>query len=102
LGVQPVAVPVRTTADIDPALESFARAPNGGLILPTDSFTGMRRQLIADLATRYRLPSVAANSEFPKDGGLMYYGASVNLEQISLGSNREDSQRFNNERVCRH
>jgi hypothetical protein len=24
------------------------------------------------------------------------------LEQISLGSNREDSQRFNNERVCRH
>jgi putative tryptophan/tyrosine transport system substrate-binding protein len=79
LGVQPVAVPVHTTADIDPALESFARAPNGGLILPTDSFTGMRRQLIADLATRHRLPSVAANSEFPKDGGLMYYGASVNL-----------------------
>jgi D-arabinose 5-phosphate isomerase GutQ len=24
------------------------------------------------------------------------------LEQISLGSNREDSQRFVNERVCRH
>jgi hypothetical protein len=24
------------------------------------------------------------------------------LEQISLGSNREDSQRFNNERVCRY
>jgi hypothetical protein len=24
------------------------------------------------------------------------------LEQISLGSNREDSQRFINERVCRH
>jgi hypothetical protein len=27
---------------------------------------------------------------------------SFDLEQISLGSNREDSQRFNNERVCRH
>ena len=27
---------------------------------------------------------------------------STELEQISLGSNREDSQRFINERVCRH
>jgi hypothetical protein len=26
----------------------------------------------------------------------------LKLEQISLGSNREDSQRFINERVCRH
>jgi putative tryptophan/tyrosine transport system substrate-binding protein len=79
LGVQPVAAPVRATADIQPALEGFARAPNGGLILPTDSFTGLRRQLIADLAARYRLPSIAAGGLFPKDGGLMYYGANVNL-----------------------
>jgi hypothetical protein len=28
--------------------------------------------------------------------------AFAQLEQISLGSNREDSQRFINERVCRH
>src|SRR5438128_9122910 len=35
LGVQAVTVPVRTTPDIEPALESFARQPNGGLILPT-------------------------------------------------------------------
>ena len=37
LGVQSVAVPVRATADIEAAIESFAGAPNGGLILPTDS-----------------------------------------------------------------
>ena len=79
LSVQPVAVPVHATADIEPALEGFARAPNGGLMLPTDSFTGLRGQLIADLAARYRLPSIATNSQFPKQGGLMYYGASVNL-----------------------
>jgi putative ABC transport system substrate-binding protein len=79
LGVQPVAAPVRSTADIEPALEGFARAPNGGLMLPTDSFTGLRRQLIADLAARYRLPSIGSNSEFARDGGLMYYGASINL-----------------------
>jgi ABC-type uncharacterized transport system substrate-binding protein len=31
LGVQAIATPVRATADIEPALESFARQPSGGL-----------------------------------------------------------------------
>jgi putative ABC transport system substrate-binding protein len=35
-GVRATAVPVRTTADIEPALESFARQPNGGLMLTTN------------------------------------------------------------------
>jgi putative ABC transport system substrate-binding protein len=74
LGVKSVVVAVRTTADIEPAIESFAREPNGGLVLPTDSFTALRRQLIADLAARYRLPSISSQSLFPRDGGLMFYG----------------------------
>src|SRR5262249_21681019 len=79
LGVQPVVVRVAATADIEPALESFARAPNAGLILPSDSFTGLRGQLIADSALRHRLPSISANPDFPKPGGLMYYGITINL-----------------------
>ena len=79
LGVQAVAVPVRATADIEPALESFARQPNGGLILPTDTFTNLRQQLIVDLAARHRLPAISARSDFAKVGGLVYYGASINL-----------------------
>jgi putative ABC transport system substrate-binding protein len=74
LGVQPVAVPVRTTADIEPTLASFAREPNGGLILPTDTFLTLHYKLVADLAARYRLPAIGALSDFLKDGGLMYYG----------------------------
>jgi len=31
-----------------------------------------------------------------------YISTTMSLEQISLGSNREDSQGFINERVCRH
>src|SRR5262249_27943010 len=42
LGVQAIAVSVRATADIEPAVESFARQPNGGLILPTDTFIRLR------------------------------------------------------------
>jgi putative ABC transport system substrate-binding protein len=79
LGVQATAVPVRTTADIEPAFESFSRQPNGGLILPTDTFTRMRQELIGELAVRHRLPSISAGQDFAKDGGLMYYGAIVNL-----------------------
>ena len=60
LRVQPVVIPVRATADIEPAFENFARAPNGGLILTTDPFIYLRQQLIADLATRHRRPADAS------------------------------------------
>jgi putative ABC transport system substrate-binding protein len=73
-GVQAIVVPVRSADDIEPALESFARTPNGGLILPTDTFTNLHKKQIAELAGRHRLPSISANELFPKYGALMYYG----------------------------
>jgi putative ABC transport system substrate-binding protein len=79
LGVEASVLSVRATADIEPAVENFARMPNGALILPTDTFTNLRTELIVDLAARHRLPSISAYESFPKAGGLMYYGASVNL-----------------------
>jgi putative tryptophan/tyrosine transport system substrate-binding protein len=79
LGVQPVVVPVRTTADIEPALENLARQPNSGLMLPSDSFTALRGQLFADLAARHRLPSISSQLQFPKYGGLMSYGVEINF-----------------------
>ena len=30
------------------------------------------------MAARHRLPSISADPDFPKDGGLMYYGARIN------------------------
>jgi putative ABC transport system substrate-binding protein len=78
-GVQAIVVPIRTTADIEPAFESFARASNGGLILSSDTFTNLRQNLIVELAARHRLPSISANDTFPKDGGLMYYGVAINF-----------------------
>ncbi len=79
LGVETLIVPVRAPADIEPAFESFARLPNGGLILTTDTFTNLRQKPIVDLASRYRLPTISSQDRFPKDGGLMYYGASLDL-----------------------
>jgi putative ABC transport system substrate-binding protein len=76
LGVQVTAIPVRATADIAPALESFASQPNGGLILPTDTFTRLREKFIADLAIRLRLPMISANEQYAEQGQLLYYGIS--------------------------
>jgi putative tryptophan/tyrosine transport system substrate-binding protein len=79
LGVQLVVVPVRATADIEPAFESFARAPSGGLILTTDPFTNLHQQLIADLANGHYLPAISAQPEFAKAGGLISYGIIINV-----------------------
>jgi putative ABC transport system substrate-binding protein len=79
LGVQAIAAPVRATAEIEPALERFARQPNGGLMLLGDSFVVLRHSLIVDLAGRYRLPSIASGPSFAKSGGLMEYGTNVDL-----------------------
>jgi putative tryptophan/tyrosine transport system substrate-binding protein len=77
-GVQAIDMPVRATADIEPALVRFARATNGGLILPTGGFTQLRYTLIADLAVRNRLPSISSQSGYAKLGGLMDYDATIN------------------------
>jgi len=79
LGVQVIAAPVRAVADIEPALANFARQPNGGLMLTTNAFNDLRNKLIADLATRYRLPSINNSADFAKAGGLIGYGAAIDV-----------------------
>jgi len=79
VGVATVAAPVRVSADIEATLATFARASGGGLILPDDSFTRLHSRLIAELAGRYRLPSIAAAAGFAKSGGLMDFGSIVDV-----------------------
>jgi putative ABC transport system substrate-binding protein len=82
-GVRATVVPVRATADIEPAITSFAREPNAGLILPTDTFTRLRQKPIAELAERHRMPAISWDPEFPRMGGLMCYSVAVNtLDQF--------------------
>jgi putative ABC transport system substrate-binding protein len=75
LNLESVVLQVRASADIEPALAGFARAANGGVILPTDSFTQLRTQLIAELAVRHHLPIITGYSDGAKHGALMQYNA---------------------------
>jgi len=75
LAIKIVPTPVESVdADIDHAIESFAAAPNGGLVVPPDSTTIVRRDLVIALAARYRLPAVYPFRVFVDAGGLMCYG----------------------------
>jgi putative tryptophan/tyrosine transport system substrate-binding protein len=76
LGIAVTTSPIRASTDIEPAIANFARQPNGGLILPTDSFMIPRYKLVADIANRHRLPSLGTQREYVGDGGLMFYGLS--------------------------
>ena len=73
VGVSVVAAPIHSIAEIEPAIESFSRQANGGLIFPGDSFTTVHRKLIVEVAARYRLPAIYAVVVFARDGGLMCY-----------------------------
>jgi putative ABC transport system substrate-binding protein len=76
LGVEATAVQVREASDIELALANFARTPNGGLLVLAGPVTRTHQiqMSIADLATRYHLPSIADSERFATDGGLMEYG----------------------------
>ena len=55
----------------------FASGPNGGLLLPTDTFTRLRTDLILDLALRRHLPTVGTSADFVRHGGLLGYVTST-------------------------
>jgi putative ABC transport system substrate-binding protein len=74
LAIELVPSPVETAADIERAIESFARAPNGGLFLPPNNTTVLHRNLIIGLAARHRVPAVYAFRNLVAAGGLMSYG----------------------------
>jgi len=70
---------VRDSADIEAAAESFAREPNGGLLVPPSSLSVLVRDQIIALAARHRLPAIYPYGEFADAGGLMTYGIDLNF-----------------------
>jgi putative ABC transport system substrate-binding protein len=78
LGIDVVLSPVENdAADIERAIESFASAPNGGLVVPPDVTTAVHRDLIVALAARLRMPAVYYSRLFVAAGGLMSYGVDL-------------------------
>jgi putative tryptophan/tyrosine transport system substrate-binding protein len=81
---------VSSNADeVETALTAFARSPNGGLIATGSALTVVRRDLIIELAARYRLPAVYYDRYYASAGGLISYGSN-NVEQFRLAATYVD------------
>jgi len=61
-------------AGIERAISTFARTPNGGLIVTTSGLALDYCDLIVALAARYKLPAVYYERSFVAAGGLVSYG----------------------------
>ena len=58
LGIEVSPVNVRDASEIERAITTFARAPNGGLIVTGSALAAIHRDLIITLAASYKLPAV--------------------------------------------
>jgi putative tryptophan/tyrosine transport system substrate-binding protein len=78
LGMQPITMPVHAADDVEPAVKSFARDPNGGLLVLSDVFSVVNRKVIIGSAAQHRLPAIYFFQFFVTDGGLVSYGVDRN------------------------
>jgi putative ABC transport system substrate-binding protein len=74
LNVRVTTAGIRGAADIEGAIEEFARQPDGALIVLPSAPAIVHRDLIISLAARHRLPAVYPYRFFAIGGGFMSYG----------------------------
>ena len=73
-GVDVSPISVRDAGEIERAITTFARSPDGGLIVTTSTFSTAHRSLIIKLAAQHNLPAIYYRRAFVTAGGLISYG----------------------------
>jgi putative ABC transport system substrate-binding protein len=73
-GVTVSAARVHDGAEMEPALTSFGKEPNGGLIVAPNPINSLKRDLVIGLAARFKLPAIYPFRFYPDSGGLASYG----------------------------
>jgi putative tryptophan/tyrosine transport system substrate-binding protein len=89
LGVELTPMNVRDAAEIEHAVSTFARTPNGGLIVTGSALVASHRDLLVALTAEHKLPAVYYDRFFVSAGGLISYGTDV-LEQYRLAAGYVD------------
>ena len=74
LGIEPVAMPVSSDAEIETAIAGLG-AEQAGLI-ECSSFLAVHVGTVISSTTRHNVPAVYENPQFARRGGLIAYGAS--------------------------
>ena len=98
VGIAVTAAEVRNAADMERVLSDFGQQ-GGGLIVTPSALTATRRDLIVDLAARFKLPAIYSFGFYADSGGLISYGidqqeqarpAASYVNQILRGTNPGD------------
>jgi putative ABC transport system substrate-binding protein len=74
LGVELQRLEVRTPEDFEGAFLTATRQRARALFVPGDPLVTNRPRMVADLAQKYRLPTVTDFRELPRAGGLLSFG----------------------------
>jgi len=74
LGVEPIATPVRNTAEIESTITALGRDSGVGLIVSSDSFLFIHRGLAISVAARHNVPTIYFARLMVSEGGLISYG----------------------------
>src|SRR6266545_2629994 len=96
LGLKLQRLEVRVPGDFEGAFATATRQRAGALIAPGDPLVVNRPKMVADLALKYRMPTMMDNKEFVEAGGLLSLGldlvdsyrrAATPVAKILKGSN---------------
>jgi putative tryptophan/tyrosine transport system substrate-binding protein len=77
VGLGLVVLKASNSSDLEAAFAKCAREKVAGLLVLADPAFNNQRELLLGLAARYALPAIYTIREFPDEGGLMSYGASI-------------------------
>ena len=77
LGLEVTASPVSNDSDIERAIATLARGPDGGLIVLPETTTNTRSEFIIAVAARHRVPAIYAFRYQATAGGLISYGVDI-------------------------
>ena len=77
LGLQLHSMEVSSADKYESAFKEAVKARSSALAVTRQRLANANQKLIADLATKNRLPAIAARGDFVESGGLMSYGADL-------------------------
>jgi putative ABC transport system substrate-binding protein len=75
LGMSLATAGVHEIADVERAIEAFAREPDGALVIFSNAILANNQQRYHALAAQYRLPAVYSYPVYAQSGGLLSYGS---------------------------
>ena len=88
-GVELSPLVVRDSDEIEPAIASFSRGSNDGLVVTISTLAEVHRDLIITLAAQYRLSAIYPFRIFVRSGGLISYGPDI-VDQFRLAAGYVD------------